>query len=72
MPENNEAVHLRVVHTLAAHLLVYLDPITKFYVITRYEDVRNALLKPDLYLSDAWMETVQDEVQVRRARRAGG
>lgn len=49
---------------------VYFDPVTKFYVLTRYDDVRHALLKPNLYLSDDWMEAVRNEVQVFRATRA--
>ena len=49
---------------------VYLDPVTQFWILTRYDDVRNALLSPDVYLSDYWTKAISSEVQVAREKRA--
>lgn len=49
---------------------VYFDPVTRFYVLSRYEDVRKASLTPDLFICDDWMDKIRDEVQMARARRA--
>ncbi|KHK89803.1 cytochrome P450 [Novosphingobium malaysiense] len=49
---------------------VYLDPVTQFYVLTRYEDVRKAFSQPNLYLNDDWVQSIQDEVQIARRKHA--
>jgi cytochrome P450 len=49
---------------------VYYDPIAQFYVLTRYEDVRQALLKPDTYVSDDWIELLRNGIQIERAKKA--
>jgi cytochrome P450 len=49
---------------------VYFDPVARFYVLTRYEDIRRALLQPDVYVSDDWMDLMRTGVHAERARKA--
>jgi cytochrome P450 len=49
---------------------VFLDPVGQFYVISRYEDVRNALLDPELFASGDFISKLRDNVQSQRAERA--
>lgn len=55
---------------LRAESPVYFDPVTKFYVLTRYEDVRRALSNLALYTVDDWTSAIQDKVQQFRSQRA--
>jgi cytochrome P450 len=48
---------------------VYLDPGTGFYVITRYEDLREILLDPVTYSSGGFLDIVRDSVTADRADR---
>lgn len=51
---------------------VFFDPIGHFYVLSRYEDVRQALLKPDVFVCDDWMELIRSGIkaQVDLAKKA--
>ncbi len=46
-----------------AHLLqecpIYFDPAIRFFVVTRYEDIRRILLDPKTFSSAAWQDTAR-------------
>jgi len=55
------------------HLLeeqpVYRDPVTGFYIVTRYDDVRRVILDPETFVSGGIVEHVRDGIQASRAAR---
>lgn len=46
---------------------VYYDPIAKVYVISRYEDVRRALLDPQTYVCGDFYKAMRNTAQKKRA-----
>jgi cytochrome P450 len=48
---------------------VYVDPVTGFYVVSRFEDVRQVLTAPQLFVSGGIVEHVRDGVHAERAER---
>jgi cytochrome P450 len=48
---------------------VYIDPISGFYIITRFEDARRALLSPQVFASGGVTEKLRDGVHPERAER---
>lgn len=48
---------------------VYHDPVTGFYVVSRYDDVRHVLMSPQTFISSGIVEHVRTGVQATRAER---
>lgn len=48
---------------------VWLDPVTGFYVITRFEDLREVLLSPEAFRSDMRSGSSRDRMDSERAQR---
>ncbi|MBI1178992.1 MAG: cytochrome P450 [Alphaproteobacteria bacterium] len=49
---------------------VFLDPVGGFYILSRYEDVRQALLDTRTYICEDFTIRLRDKVQAERAERA--
>lgn len=48
---------------------IYVDPVTGFFVITRYADLRAILMDPETFASGGFLDRVRDRVQMDRAER---
>ena len=53
-----------------AHLLqeqpIYFDPAIRFFVVTRYEDIRRILMDPKTFSSAAWQDTARAHFENER------
>ncbi|MBI1181097.1 MAG: cytochrome P450 [Alphaproteobacteria bacterium] len=55
--------------TLLDEQPVYRDPVSGFYVVTRYDDLRRILTDPETFASGGFLERVRDSVAGERAAR---
>ena len=55
-----------------AHLLqeqpIYFDPAIRFFVVTRYEDIRRILMDPKTFSSAAWQDTARAHFENERSK----
>jgi cytochrome P450 len=56
-----------------SHLLqecpVYFDPAIRFFVVTRYEDIRRILMDPKTFSSAAWQDTAREHFESEHSKR---
>ena len=55
-----------------SHLLqecpIYFDPAIRFFVVTRYEDIRRVLLDPKTFSSAAWQDTAREHFENEQSK----